>query len=116
MAVNEQIDPDFAEIIAMCLHELTIKFPSYGNVWLEQDDAYYKERLSKEVKEYVEAMTIDSEKRKLLNIINIAAMAHQTAKANRAKKFVPEICPFCDMSLLRHKSFNGGLVCPIKNQ
>ena len=83
-------------------------------MWIEQDEKYYKERLIKEVKEYVEAMTIDAEQRKLVNIINIAIMAHQTARANRAKKYVPEMCPFCDKSLLRHKPYSGGLVCPIR--
>lgn len=114
MGIQEQINPDFTDIIKKCEHELKIKFPTYGNIWLEEDDAYYKERLFKEVKEYIDAMTIVSERRKLLNIINIAVMAYQTAPVNRAKKYVPEMCPFCDKSLLRHKPFQGGLVCPPK--
>jgi len=79
----ERIDPDFDKIIPLCLKELDIKFSEYGNTWLESDDLYYKERMLKEVQEYVESMTIQSEQRKLLNIINIAAMAYQTAPVNR---------------------------------
>lgn len=78
-----RIDPDFGALITKCIAELQIKYSQYGNTWLEQDDLYYKERLLKEVKEYAESMTVESEKRKLLNIVNIAAMAYQTAKTNR---------------------------------
>ncbi len=116
MGIHEQIDPDFEDIIEKCKQELKIKFPRYGNTWLEADDKYYKARLINEVDEYLKSMTVDSEKRKLLNIINIAAMAFQVAHVNRAKKYVPEMCPFCDKSLLRHKPFQGGLVCPLRQQ
>ncbi len=78
-----RIDPDFGPLIVACVRELAIKYRQYGNTWLEQDDLYYKERLLKEVKEYVDSMTVESERRKLLNIVNIAAMAFQTASVNR---------------------------------
>ena len=78
-----RIDPDFGTLVVECIKELEIKYSQYGNTWLEQDDLYYKERLLKEVQEYTESMTIASERRKLLNIVNIAAMAWQTAKTNR---------------------------------
>jgi len=75
--------PNYEDIIKLCVEEMRIKFKNYGNDWLTSDDVYWKERLKKEVEEYYESMTIDSEKRKLLNIINIAAMAHETADNNR---------------------------------
>ena len=78
-----RIDPDYEKIIRLCRKEMEIKFVNYGNTWLELDDLYFKERLTKEFKEYLESMTIESEQRKLLNIINIACMAHQTARTNR---------------------------------
>ncbi len=84
--MNEEvtrIDPDFGTLVTKCIEELGIKYRQYGNTWLEQDDLYYKERLEKEVKEYLDSMTVESEKRKLLNIVNIAAMAYQTAAVNR---------------------------------
>ncbi len=78
-----RIDPDFGALVVKCVEELKIKYSQYGNTWLEQDDLYYKERLMKEVSEYVDSMTVESERRKLLNIVNIAAMAFQTAAVNR---------------------------------
>ena len=75
--------PHYEEVIVKCVHEMRIKFKNYGNDWLTSDDLYWKERLTKEIKEYCESMTIDSEKRKLLNIINIAMMAYETAETNR---------------------------------
>ncbi len=90
-----RIDPDFENIVKLCVKELEIKYSNYGNTWVELDDIYYKERLKKEVLEYVESMTVESERRKLLNIINIAAMAHQTAESNRGcRKHKP---PFEDI-------------------
>lgn len=75
--------PDYQDIIEKCIKEMTIKYVNYGNDWLEADDLFWKERLTKEIKEYKNSMTIDSEKRKLLNIINIAAMAYETADTKR---------------------------------
>jgi len=43
-----RVDPDFNTIIEKCIEQLKIKYPNYGNTWLYQDDAYYKERLLKE--------------------------------------------------------------------
>lgn len=80
---GDRVDPDYDKIVELCRREMEVKFPSYGNDWIEQDDVYYKTRLLKEVKEYNEAMTIEAERRKLINIVNIACMAHQTAAANR---------------------------------
>jgi len=77
---KEQMDPDFEKIISLCIKELDIKFPEYGNSWLECNKEYWIKRIGNEVKEYDMAMTPQSEKRKLLNIINMAAMAWETTK------------------------------------
>lgn len=106
-----RIDPDFDTIIKKCTEQLEIKFTAYRNTWLELDDAYYKERLFKEVDEYVKSMTVESERRKLLNIINIAAMAWETAKANRAERRIPVICTICGGSLVNHKMKDGFFIC-----
>ena len=76
MSDQEHIDPDFDSIIEACKVELKIKFPNYGNTWLESNDRYYKERLDNEVQEYIKSTSIESERRKFINIINIACMAH----------------------------------------
>lgn len=78
--------PDYGPIIELCIKEMEIKFKNYGNDWLKQDDIYWKERILKEAKEHSESMTVDSEKRKLVNLINMCAMAHQTADDNRGCK------------------------------
>ncbi len=107
----DRMDPDLDGIIVLCKKELDIKYSQYGNTWLEQDDKYYKERLIKEVREYIESMTVESEKRKLLNIINIAAMAWQTAKNNRATRYVSTKCPNCVEPLSVHMVLRNVFVC-----
>ena len=78
MYLTKQIDPDFESIIPLCYKELNIKFPDYGNSWQEEPKSYWEKRLSNEVDEYIKSMSVASELRKLLNIINMAAMAYQT--------------------------------------
>lgn len=112
MSIEERIDPDFDTIIEKCRKELEIKFPNYGNTWLESDDEYYKERLTNEVDEYIKSMTPDSERRKLLNIINIAAMAYQTALANRAVRQMSSKCIYCGDPVMMHMAAGDKLLCP----
>lgn len=80
MSKEKQINPDFEKIIPLCIRELNIKFPDYGNSWMECDKEYWIKRMGNEVEEYEKSMTLVSEKRKLLNIINMAAMAWETVK------------------------------------
>lgn len=75
----EQKNPDFEKIIPLCIHELDIKFPEYGNSWENCNKEYWIKRMLNEVKEYEMSMTKTSDKRKCLNIINMAAMAWSTA-------------------------------------
>lgn len=77
---KEQINPDFETIIPLCIRELDIKFPDYKNSWLQCDKEYWIKRIGNEVDEYVKSMTLPSDKRKLLNIINMCAMAWETTK------------------------------------
>ena len=70
--------PDYDKTIKECIHEMEIKFEKYGNEWKVLDDKYWKKRLSNEVDEYVKAIGIKAEERKLLNIVNIAALAIDT--------------------------------------
>ena len=106
-----RIDPDFDTIIKKCLDEIKIKFPNYGNTWLEEDEVFWKERILKEVKEYIDSMSVDSEQRKLLNIINLAAMAWQTAPVNRSKGRTLINCSKCRKPLLEHYVKDGYFVC-----
>ena len=77
---KKQINPPFDEIIPLCINELDIKFIEYKNSWLKCNKEYWIKRLSNEVKEFDMSMTPQSERRKLLNIINMAAMAWVTTK------------------------------------
>lgn len=106
-----RIDPDFSTIIGKCLDEIKTKFPNYGNTWLEKDNEHYKERIQKEVNEYIDSMTVDSERRKLLNIINLAAMAWQTALANRKQKYISARCNLCGKALMNHDIKDGYFIC-----
>ncbi len=108
---DNRIDPDFETIIKECIEQLRIKFPNYGNTWLESDTVYYKQRLKNEIGEYIASMTIESEKRKLINIINIAAMAWQTAKVNKPIKYVSTKCPNCVEPLSVHVVLRNQFVC-----
>jgi len=72
---EKQINPDFEKIIPLCIRELDIKFPDYGNTWTRAEKEYWIKRIGNEVEEYVKSMSLSSEKRKLLNIINMCAMA-----------------------------------------
>ena len=75
MQAKEQINPDFGKIIQLCLKELDIKYPDYGNSWMDGNKDYWIKRRGNEIEEYEKSMTPQSEKRKLLNIINMCAMA-----------------------------------------
>ena len=77
---TEQINPDFEKIIPLCIKELDIKFPDYGNSWMKEGKGYWERRIGNEVNEYSHSMSSVSDKRKLLNIINMAAMAWSTIK------------------------------------
>jgi len=78
-----QIDPNFDAIIPLCVKELNIKFSDYGNTWLKMDTKYWVQRISNEVEEYEKSMTTQSAKRKLLNIINMCAMAWDNLENRR---------------------------------
>ncbi len=75
MPNEDQINPNFEKIIPLCIKELEIKFSDYGNSWMKEGSLYWHRRIKNEYHEYVESMTVASEKRKLLNIINMCAMA-----------------------------------------
>lgn len=112
--VKDRMDPDFEEIIKLCRIEMEIKFPNYGNIWTEQDDKYFKERLRKEVNEYVASQTVDSERRKLINVMNIACMAWQTAMANRSTEMTSIMCTRCGKDLRKHMVTRGMFNCNIE--
>lgn len=89
MCSNETIAlPDYQSIVKECIHEMQIKYERYGNTWLDQNDLYWKERLMNEVKEYCMANTIEAEKRKLFNIINIAALAKEVINNRGCRQHV----------------------------
>ncbi|KKM64219.1 hypothetical protein LCGC14_1503570 [marine sediment metagenome] len=75
MLNEDQINPNFEKIIPLCIKELEIKFPDYGNSWMKEGNGYWEQRIDNEVQEYMNSMSTASEKRKLLNIINMCAMA-----------------------------------------
>ncbi len=84
---GEQI-PDFKDIIARCKHELDVKFEHYGNSWMNEPDGYWRKRMYNELNEFANALTEVAAKRKLLNLINMAAMTYETYK-------IPVKCETC---------------------
>ena len=87
MSNEEQINPNFEKIIPLCINELDIKFPDYGNSWMKEGKSYWTTRIMNEVSEYTSSMSIASEKRKLLNIINMCAMAWENLNHERTSLF-----------------------------
>lgn len=83
---EKQINPNFENIIPLCIRELDIKFPDYGNSWMKEGKEYWTTRISNEVNEYSCSMTTASDKRKLLNIINMCAMAWENIKRAEEKQ------------------------------
>ena len=77
---TEMFIPEFQGIIDKCIHELRIKFEAYGNSWMTESDGYWAERIINEADEFSKSLTEVAAKRKLLNLINMAAMAHETYK------------------------------------
>ena len=80
--------PDFDTIVSKCIHELNIKYEAYGNSWITEPDGYWIKRMTNELDEFTKAMTEVAAKRKLLNLINMAAMCFDTYK-------MPEKCSKC---------------------
>ncbi len=81
--MTKQQDPNFDEIIPLCRRELDIKFPDYGNSWMTSNTVYWVKRISNEIEEYEKSMMPASSKRKLLNIINMCAMAWDNLENKR---------------------------------
>ena len=76
-----QINPVFHDIILECMKELTIKFPDYGNSWLQvTDKKVWLKRIKNEIAEYEMSMSKPSDSRKLINIINLCSMAWSQTK------------------------------------
>ena len=81
--MRKQINPDFEKIIPKCLRELEIKFADYGNAWLDLRSNYWQQRIKNEIEEYEKSMGTKSAQRKLLNIINMCAMAWENLETGR---------------------------------
>lgn len=111
MSANEIALPDYDKIIGLAIEEMKIKFKNYGNDWLKSDESYWKKRIFNECAEYRDSMTIDSEKRKLLNIINMCCMAFETAAKNRSSKYASTICQNCSEPLPVHMVLNNQFIC-----
>jgi len=83
MSKDKQINPSFDEIIPKCMKELDIKFCDYGNSWMIMKTDYWSKRIENEFDEYNKSMTNKSAQRKLLNIINMCAMAYENLEDGR---------------------------------
>lgn len=84
--MQSQINPDFHIITELCKNELNIKFAEYGNSWMQgqcKTQGYWLKRIANELEEYEKSMTETSAMRKLLNIINMAAMAYDNHREGR---------------------------------
>ena len=61
------------------MNELRIKFPVYGNSYLDTeklDLKFWKKRLGNEIQEYKNCITSAERKRKLANLFNLVWMAY----------------------------------------
>ena len=83
-----QKNPNFDFLIVKAIHELDIKYEQYGNGWLDESEGYWDKRLSNEVEEFKKGTSQISRKRKLLNIINIAAMAFEVDKGSKHSRII----------------------------
>ena len=70
--------PNFNKIFGACQEVIVERFSLYGNSWKGSTTAYYEDRILREVQEYRAASTPEEKGRKLINIINLAAMAYET--------------------------------------
>ena len=116
--MSEEIKlPHYEDLVVKGVHEMGIKFKNYGNDWVDKDAIYWKERILKEVKEYIDSMTVDSEKRKLINILNMVAMAYETVENRGCEQHIVDFeyimmsgrkpwysnCKICGKSLVIEK-------------
>ena len=86
--------PNFDVIVDICKNVIESRFSDYGNDWLTTDDQFWHGRLTNEVSEYMNASTKTEARRKLLNIINIAAMAFDNKVQKEKDK-----CPTCGSTM-----------------
>ena len=70
--------PNLNKIFEACQKAIVERFPLYGNSWQTASHEYFAARIIREVREYTSAMSTAEEGRKLINIINLAAMAYET--------------------------------------
>jgi len=86
---EEKIEfPDFDGIIMHCKTLMSLKFPEYKNSWKEKDyefqiqslqldNEFWQKRLKEEVKEFLEAKTVEQARKELADIINVCAMIYE---------------------------------------
>ena len=68
--------PDYDRILAACRKEVEAKDEAYGAMWKNYaDKEWWITRLTNEAKEAKVAQTVVEERRKYVNIVNLAAMA-----------------------------------------
>lgn len=78
-----------ADLIYEGMKELKIKFPSYGNSYIDTkklDLKFWKKRLSNEIMEYKRCITPEERTRKLANLFNLVWMAYYY-ETNPFRKF-----------------------------
>ena len=76
--------PDYDKILSECRAEMDAKDEAYGSMWLDYDGKeHWIRRLMNEVKEADMAFTIPEERRKYVNIVNLAVMAWQMRERAR---------------------------------
>ena len=69
--------PNFDHIIAECKKEIDVKYEKYLNEWKNHPDKkWWFARLENEIIELKHCLTVEEEKRKYINIINLASMAY----------------------------------------
>ena len=70
--------PNFEALVKLCKAEIEAKQPLYGDEWRgHSDKEWWLRRLKQEIAEFEAASTTAEEQRKLVNVVNLAAMARE---------------------------------------
>ena len=68
--------PNWQELSKAAIDVVYERFDAYGNAWIKHDAKYFGIRMQNEVDEFKKAMSDAERRRKCLNILNLAMMAH----------------------------------------
>ena len=81
--------PDYDFIFYLCENKVRLAHDKFRNNWTRTNNFYWRQRLKDEMVEYANAKTIKVQRSKLINIINMAAMAFDSSYGIPVNKTMP---------------------------